>query len=146
MNSQTLKIPKTGTVTIAPSSPGRAETNLMNPPTLEIQTTRVLAATCASKNVIPKSINCVVPRFTCASAPLVHMVVIELTIIIHGGKKVAMMPSPTMLSFFALVLACFTHANALCNEEEGVWAFEKVVRSFLSLECFFSHLHAPNRK
>jgi hypothetical protein len=36
---QTLKTPKTGTLTIASISPGRAETNLMNPPTLQIQTT-----------------------------------------------------------------------------------------------------------
>jgi hypothetical protein len=39
MNPQTLKTPKTGTLNIAPTSPGQAETNLMNPPTLQIQTT-----------------------------------------------------------------------------------------------------------
>jgi len=122
-NPQTIEIPKTGPLTIAPGSPGRAETNLMNPPTLKIQTKHTLAETCANKNVDPKSPSCVVPRFTCTSAPLVHTV--------QGGKKVAMMTSPTMLTGSALVLACFTHGNALCNKGEGALAFEKVVRPFL---------------
>ena len=56
----------------------------------------------------------------------------QSAIIIQGGKKVVMMPSPTMLSCFALVLACFTHANSLCNEEERALAFENEVQSFLS--------------
>ena len=112
----------TGPLTIAPGSPGRAETNLMNPLTLKIQTKDTLAETCANKNVVHKSLNCVVP-LTCASAPLVRTV--------QGGKKVARMTSPTMLTCSALVLACFTHDNALCNEEEGALAFEKVVRPFL---------------
>ena len=115
-NPQTIEIPKTGPLTIAPGSPGRAETNLMNPPTLKIQTKHTLADTCANKNVDPKSPSCVV---------LVHTV--------QGGKKVAMMTSPIMLTGSALVLACFTHGNALCNKEEGALAFEKVVRSFQSI-------------
>jgi len=123
MNPQTFETPKTGPLTIAPGTPGRAETNLMNPPTLKIQTKDTLAETCANKNVVHKSLNCVVPLFTCTSAPLVRTV--------QGGKKVARMTSPTMLTCSALVLACFTHDNALCNEEEGALAFEKVVRPFL---------------
>jgi hypothetical protein len=43
-----------------------------------------------------------------------------------------MMPCPNMLTCFALVLACFTHANPLCNKEKGALTFEKVVRSFPS--------------
>ena len=122
MNPQTFETPKTGPLTIAPGNPGRAETNLMNPLTLKIQTKDTLAETCANKNVVHKSLNCVVP-LTCTSAPLVHTV--------QGGKKVAMMTSPTMLTGSALVLACFTHGNALCNKGEGALAFEKVVRPFL---------------
>ena len=141
MNPQTIEIPKTGPLTIAPGSPGRAETILINPPILKIQTTHSLAETCANKNVVPKSLSCVVPRFTCTSAPLVHAV--------QGGKKEAMMASPTMLSCPALVLACFTLANALCNKEEGALVFEKVVRSFLSgmllltLACSSQKLACP---
>jgi len=139
MNPQTIEIPKTGPLTIAPGSPGRAETNLINPPTLKIQTKHTLAETCANKNVVPKSLSCVV--LTCTSAPLVHTV--------QGGKKEAMMASPTMLSCPALVLACFTLANALCNKEEGALVFEKVVRSFLSgmllltLACSSQKLACP---
>jgi hypothetical protein len=95
----------------------------MNPPTLKIQTKHTLAETCAKMNVVTKFLNCVVPRFTCTSAPLVHTV--------QGGKKVGMMTSSTMLTCSALVLACFTHDNALCNKEDGALAFEKVVRPFL---------------
>ena len=124
MYPHTIDIPKTGPLTITPGSPGLAEMNLMNPPTLKIQTKHPLAETCcANKNVVPKSLNCVVPRFTCTSAPLVHTV--------QGGKKVGMMTSSTMLTCSALVLACFTHDNALCNKEDGALAFEKAVRPFL---------------
>jgi hypothetical protein len=140
LNSLTSKIQKIGTLIIAPNSLGRADTNL-NPLTLEIQTTHSLAETCASQNVIPTSLNCIVLRVTCAAAPIVNIsgmisVIIgapqQSTIIVQGGKKVVMMPSPNMLTCFALVLACFTHANPLCNEEEGALTFEKVVRSFPS--------------
>lgn len=151
-NPQTLRIPKTGALAIVPSSPGRAATILMNPPTLKIQTKHTLAETCAKMNVVTKFLNCVVPRFTCTSAPLVDMVIIELAIIIQGGKNVVMsgknvlmMPSPAMLMCSDLVLACFTHVNSLCNEEEDALAFEKMVRH-LSHVCFFSRLHTSHEK
>jgi hypothetical protein len=103
-NPQTLRIPKTGALAIVPSSPGRAATILMNPPTLKIHTKHTLAETCSKMNVITKFLNCVVPRFTCTPAPLVDMVIIELAIIIQSGKNVVMsgknllmMPSPAML-------------------------------------------------
>ena len=70
-------------------------------------------------------------------------------IIVQGWKKVGMMTSPTRLSCPALVLACFTHANTLCNKEEGALAFEKVVRSFLlcmlllTLACSSQKLSCP---
>ena len=73
----------------------------------------------------------------------------QAKIIAQGRKKVGMMTSPTMLSCPALVLACFTHANVLCNKEEGALAFEKVVRSFLScmllltLVCSSQKLSCP---
>jgi hypothetical protein len=56
----------------------------------------------------------------------------QSTINVQGGKKVVMMPSPNMLTCFALVLACFTHANPFCSKEKGALTFEKVVRSFPS--------------
>jgi hypothetical protein len=114
-----------------PGCPGLAEMNLMNPPTLKIQTKHTLAETCANKNVVPKSLNCDVPRFICTSAPLVNTV--------QGGKKVAMMTSSTMLTCSALVLACFTHDNALCNKEDGALAFEKAVRPFLPWMLLLAH-------
>ncbi len=142
MNPQTLKSPKTGTLTNAPSTrPGQAETNLINPMTLKIQTTHTLPKTFPSMNIIPTTLNCVVPRFICTSAPLVHMV-IEFTIIIQGGKKVVMMTSPTMLSCFVLVLASFTHVDSLSNEEERALAFGKVVRSFLSCMHFLTFAYS----
>jgi hypothetical protein len=131
MYPHTIEIPKTGPLTITPGSPGLAEMNPMNPPTLKIQTKHTLAETCANKNVVPKSLNCNVPRFICTSAPLVNTV--------QGGKKVAMMTSSTMLTCSALVLACFTHDNALCNKEDGALAFEKAVRPFLPWMLLLAH-------
>jgi hypothetical protein len=119
------------------------EASRMKPQTLKIPTTLTLQETCAgSMNDICKTTNCVAPpvidgnvsqnanqfdllptHTSFTAAPLVHTV--------QGGKKVAMMTSPTMLTGSALVLACFTHGNALCNKGEGALAFEKVVRPFL---------------
>jgi hypothetical protein len=80
------------------------------------------------------------------------MVIIELAIIIQGGKNVVMsgknvlmMPSPAMLMCSDLVLACFSHVNSLCNEGEDALAFEKTVRH-LSHVCFFSRLHTSHEK
>jgi len=118
----------------------------MNPPALKIQTTHTLAETCANKNVVTKSLNCVVPRFTNTASPLVDMVIIELTIImVMSGKNVLMMPSPAMLMCSDLVLAYFAHVNSLCNDEEDALAFEKMV-SHLSHVCFFSRLHTSHEK
>ena len=137
------------------------EANRMKSQTLKITKTRSLQETRAgSTNDIPKTTNCVAPpeidgnmiqhenqfdllltHTSFTAAPLVDIfemisVIIgaprQSAIIIQGGKKVVMMPSPTMLSCFALVMACFTHANSLCNEEERALAFENEVQSFLS--------------
>ena len=154
------------------------EANRMQSQTLEIPKTFSLQETCAgSTNVIPKTANCVAPpvidgnidhntkqfdllatHTSFTAAPLVTIsgmisVIIgaprQAKIIAQGRKKVGMMTSPTMLSCPALVLACITHANALCNKEEGALAFEKVVRSFLScmllltLACSSQKLPCP---
>jgi hypothetical protein len=141
---------------------------------LKIPKTLPLQKTCAGNtNDTPKTTNCVAPpdidgnmshnasqldllptHTSFAAAPLVDIsgmisVIIgaprQSKIIIHGGKKVVMIPSPTVTSFFALVLACFTHANDLCNEEECSLAFEKVVRSFLSCMLLLTREN-PSRK
>ena len=74
------------------------------------------------------------------AAPLVDisgmiLVIIDASwqskVIVQGGKNGVKMPSPTMLTCFDLVLKCFTHANGLCNEEEGALVFEKEVQSFI---------------
>ena len=137
------------------------EASRMKPQTLKIPTTLTLQETCAgSMNDICKTTNCVAPpvidgnvsqnanqfdllptHTSFTAAPLVAIsgmisVIIgaprQAKIIVQGQKKVGMMTSPTMLSCPALVLACITHANSLCNKEEGALAFEKVVRHFLS--------------
>ena len=142
------------------------EANGMKSQILKITKTRSLQETRAgSTNDIPKTTNCVAPpeidgnmnqhanqfdlllthtSFTAASLVDISGMILVIigaprqsAIIIQGGKKVVMMTSPTIMSCFALVLACFTHANALCNEEERALAFEKEVQSFLSCVCFF---------
>ncbi len=151
----------------------------MQSQTLEIPKTCTHQETCSgSTNAIPKTANCIAPpvidgnidhntkqfdllatHTSFTAAPLVAIsgmisVIIsaprQSKIIVQGRKKVGMMTSPTMLSCPALVLACFTHANTLCNKEEGAaLAFEKVVRSFLScmllltLACSSQKLSCP---
>jgi magnesium chelatase subunit H len=144
---------------------GGPEGNRMKSQTLRIPKTRTLAEACAGRmNDFPKTNNCVVPpeidgnmsqnanqfdllltHTSFTAAPLVNIsgmisVIIgaprQLKIIVQGGKNGVKMPSPTMLSCFDLVLACFTHTNGFCNEEEGALVFAKVVSHF-SRACFF---------
>ena len=151
-----------------------AEANRMQSQTLEIPHQETCAG---STNAIPKTANCIAPpvidgnidhntkqfdllatHTSFTAAPLVAisgmiLVIIgapqQSKIIVQRWKKVGMMTSQTMLSCPALVLACFSHANTLCNKEEGALAFEKVVRSFLScmllltLACSSQKLSCP---
>jgi hypothetical protein len=122
----------------------------MNPQTVKIPKTLPFASTHAGRNVIPKTTtsaalpsidwNLLATHASFVAAPIVAIsrmisVIIggaspQLTII-NQGEKVATTPSPTILMCSALEACSTSHVDALGEEEEGAFAFEEEVSSFL---------------
>jgi hypothetical protein len=134
MNLQTTKIPKT-----LPLATSHADGDV-------IPTT--------TKYVAPPSIdwNLLATHAPFAAAPIVaisRMISVIIggsspqSTIINRGEKV--MPSPTILMCSALEACSTSHVNARGEEEEGAFAFEEAVRSFLSFMRLVT-LESPHGK